>query len=113
MSFAPTLVDGHQRLFKPNTLTPMQKMILRFVVVGLVYCAFAVIEGMIMRLYEITPLPQIQPQQVFGIMTAHPLVGIFGSTYSIVFGAFLILVPFLMKKPLWSIRMANWTCGLH
>ena len=45
-------------------------------------------------------------------MTAHPLVGIFGSTYSIVFGAFLFLVPFLMKKPLWSIPLANWTCGL-
>ncbi|MBE3065370.1 MAG: cbb3-type cytochrome c oxidase subunit I, partial [Spirochaetes bacterium] len=40
------------------------------------------------------------------------LVGIFGSTYSVVFGAFLFLVPFLMKKPLWSIRLANWTCGL-
>jgi cytochrome c oxidase subunit 1 len=45
-------------------------------------------------------------------MTAHPLVGIFGSTYSIVFGAFLFLVPFLMKKPLWSIRLASWTCVL-
>ena len=45
-------------------------------------------------------------------MTAHPLVGIFGSTYAIVFGAFLFLVPFLMKKPLWSIPLANWTCGL-
>jgi cytochrome c oxidase subunit I len=112
MSFVTTLVEGNQRLFKPDTLTPMQKMILRFVVVGLVYYAFAVIEGMIMRLYEVTPLPQIPPQQFFGIMTAHPLVGIFGSTYSIVFGAFLFLVPFLMKKPLWSITMANWTCGL-
>jgi cytochrome c oxidase subunit 1 len=37
------------------------------------------------------------------------LVGIFGSTYSIVFGAFLFLVPFLMKKPLWSIKLGNWT----
>ena len=32
--------------------------------------------------------------------------------YAIVFGAFLFLVPFLMKKPLWSIPLANWTCGL-
>jgi cytochrome c oxidase subunit 1 len=39
-------------------------------------------------------------------------VGIFGSTYSVVFGAFLFLVPFLMKKPLWSIKTGNWTCGL-
>ena len=40
------------------------------------------------------------------------MVGIFGSTYSIVFGAFLFLVPFLMKKPLWSYKLANWTCIL-
>jgi len=112
MSFTDTLVHGEQAAFKPDTLTPMQKMILRFVVVGLVYYAFAVIEGMLMRLYEVTPVPTVQPEQFFAIMTAHPLVGIFGSTYSVVFGAFLFLVPFLMKKPLWSIPLANWTCGL-
>jgi cytochrome c oxidase subunit I len=112
MSFFQTLVAGEQGLFKPATLTPMQKMTLRFVVVGLVYYGFAVIEGMLMRAYEVTPLPMVGQDQFFAIMTAHPLVGIFGSTYSIVFGAFLFLVPFLMKKPLWSIRLANWTCGL-
>jgi len=112
MSFAETFMNGEQGAFKPATLTPMQKMILRFVVVGLVYYAFAVIEGMIMRLYEVAPIPVIPQLQFFAIMTAHPLVGIFGSTYSIVFGAFLFLVPFLMKKPLWSIPLANWTCGL-
>jgi cytochrome c oxidase subunit I len=112
MSLIHTLVHGEQESFKPDTLTAMQKMILRFVVVGLVYYGFAVIEGMLMRLYEVTPLPTIEPRQFFAIMTAHPLVGIFGSTYSIVFGAFLFLVPHLMKKPLWSITLANWTCGL-
>ena len=112
MNFIHALVHGEQQSFKPNTLTPMQKMILRFVVVGLVYYAFAVIEGTIMRLYEVAPIPTIQTRQFFAIMTAHPLVGIFGSSYSIVFGTFLFLVPFLMKKPLWSIPLANWTCGL-
>ena len=112
MSFIHTLANGEQESFKPATLTPMQKMILRFVVVGLVYYGFAVVEGMIMRLYEITPIPTVPTQQFFAIMTAHPLVGIFGSTYAIVFGTFLFLVPFLMKKPLWSIPLANWTCGL-
>ena len=57
MTFYETLVSGEQGLFKPDTLTPMQKMILRFVVVGLVYYAFAVVEGMLMRAYEVTPLP--------------------------------------------------------
>ncbi|MBT3241873.1 MAG: cbb3-type cytochrome c oxidase subunit I [Bacteroidetes bacterium] len=109
MSFFKTFMNGEQGLFKANSLTPMQKMVLRFVVVGLVFYAFAVIEGMIMRLYEIGPFDAVSNDQFFAILTAHPLVGIFGSTYATVFGAFLFLVPFLMKKPLWSIKMANWT----
>lgn len=109
MSYINTLMNGEQGLFKHNTLTPMQKITLRFVVVGLLYYGLVVIEGMIMRIYEISPIPGIPTEQFFAILTAHPLVGIFGSTYSIVFGAFLFLVPFLMKKPLWSIKLANIT----
>jgi cytochrome c oxidase subunit 1 len=112
MSFFKTLMNGEEGLFKGDTLTPMQKMALRFVIVGLVYYGFVVIEGMLMRIYEVTPVSFISQSQFFAIMTAHPLVGIFGSTYSIVFGAFLFLVPFLMKKPLWSIKMANWNLAL-
>jgi cytochrome c oxidase subunit 1 len=112
MSFVQTLMAGEQGAFVPASLTQMQKMTLRFVVIGLIYYGFAVVEGMLMRVYQVNPFPLIGPNQFFAIMTAHPLVGIFGSTYSIVFGAFLFLVPFLMKKPLWSIRTANWTCGL-
>jgi cytochrome c oxidase subunit I len=112
MSVVATLINGNQGLFKPKTLTPMQKLTLRFVVVGLVYFAFALIEGMIMRIYEVQPIPFIKSNQFFAIMTAHPLVGIFGSSYSIVFGAFLFLVPFLMKKPLWSFKLATWTFWL-
>ena len=108
MSYIQTLMNGEQGLFKPKTLTPMQKLTLRFVVVGLVFYLFVVIEGMIMRLFEINPLPFVSEEQFFAILTAHPLVGIFGSTYSIVCGAFLFLVPFLMKKPLWSYKLANW-----
>jgi cytochrome c oxidase subunit 1 len=109
MSFINTLIKGEEGLFKPESLTPMQKLLLRFVVVGLVYYGFVIIEGMLMRVYEIKPFPQITESQFFAILTAHPLVAIFGSTYSIVCGAFLFVVPFLMKKPLWSIKMGNWT----
>ncbi|RPJ00589.1 MAG: cbb3-type cytochrome c oxidase subunit I, partial [Candidatus Aminicenantes bacterium] len=112
MSIMQTLLNGEQGLFKPKTLTPMQKLTLRFVVVGLVYFGFALVEGMIMRIYEVQPIPFIKSNQFFAIMTAHPLVGIFGSSYSIVFGAFLFLVPFLMKKPLWSFKLASWTFWL-
>ncbi len=109
MSFIKTFMNGEEGHFKSATLTPMQKLTLRFVVVGLIYFGFVVIEGMIMRLYQVTPLSYITEPQYFAILTAHPLVGIFGSTYSIVCGAFLFLVPFLMKKPLWSIKLGNWT----
>lgn len=112
MNFMQTFISGEQAAFIPTTLTPMQKMTLRFVVVGLIYYGFAVIEGMIMRTHIVTPVPTVGTNQYFAILTAHPLVGIFGSTYSIVFGAFLFLVPFLMKKPLWSIKLGNWTMGL-
>jgi len=109
MSFKDTFMNGEQGLFKASGLSPMQKLILRFVVVGLLYYGFAVVEGMIMRIYQIEPISAIPDFQYFAILTAHPLVGIFGSTYSLVFGAFLFLVPFLMKKPLWSFKLGNWT----
>jgi len=109
MSFKDTFLNGEQGAFKPNGLTPMQKLTLRFVVVGVLYYGLTAIEGMIMRMYEITPIPGFDAKHFFAIMTAHPLVGIFGSSYSIVFGAFLFLVPFFMKKPLWSIKLGNWS----
>jgi len=114
MSLIQTFTNGEQGLFKPNSLTPMQKLTLRFVVIGLIYYGVVVIEGMLMRLFEVSPSIAlgVEPKQFFAIMTAHPLVGIFGSTYSIVFGAFLFLVPFLMKKPLWSIKLGNWNLWL-
>ena len=114
MSFIKTLTNSEQGLFKPDSLTPMQKLALRFVVVGLIYYGVVVIEGMLMRLFEVNQglALGVSPEQFFAIMTAHPLVGIFGSTYSIVFGAFLFLVPFLMKKPLWSIKLGNWNLWL-
>ncbi|MEN8115597.1 MAG: cbb3-type cytochrome c oxidase subunit I [Bacteroidota bacterium] len=109
MSFIQTLISGEQKLFKSDSLTQMQKITLRFVVVGLIYYGFVVIEGMIMRIYQVQVIEAIGTDQYFAILTAHPLVGIFGSTYLIVFGAFLFLVPFLMKKPIWSVKLANWT----
>lgn len=108
MKFIDIFLHGEEGLFKPKSLTPMQKLVLRFIVVSLVFYFFALFEGMIMRVFQVDP--SIMPaDQYFGILTAHPLVGIFGSTYSLVFGAFLFLVPFLMKKPIWSFKLANLT----
>jgi len=108
MSFVNTLMKGEQGLFKAESLTAMQKLALRFVVVGLIYYLFVVVEGMIMRVVEVEQIAMISQEQFFAILTAHPLVGIFGSTYAIVMGAFLFLVPFLMKKPLYSMKLAHW-----
>ena len=108
MSYFSTLLNGEQNAFKSESLTPMQRITLRFVIVGLVYFGLAALEGMIMRVYEISPIPGVNAGHFFAMMTVHPLVGIFGSTYMVVFGAFLFLVPFLMKKPLWSLKLAHW-----
>ncbi len=108
MSFINTLMKGEQGLFKAESLTAMQKLTLRFVVVGLVYYLFVVVEGMFMRIFEVEQISMISDVQFFAILTAHPLVGIFGSTYAIVMGAFLFLTPYLMKKPLYSMKMAHW-----
>ena len=105
--FFKTLIDGNEGGLKANGLTPAQKLSLRFVVVGLIYFGFAAIEGMIMRIYQIEIISFIGIHQYFGILTAHPLVGIFGSSYMIVFGAFLFVVPFMMKKPLWSLKIGQ------
>ena len=88
MAFLKTLMDGEQGAFKSRTLTPMQKITLRFVVMGLIFYGIVVIEGMLMRMYEVSPLSFLSDDQFFAIMTAHPLVGIFGSTYLLVMGAF-------------------------
>lgn len=107
MSFINKLLDGHEGGLKHEGMTPMQKIAMRFVVIGLLYYGLAALEGMIMRLYEIKPLPFIDETHFFSIMTVHPMVGVFGSSYMIVFGAFLFLTPFLMKKPIYSLKMAN------
>ncbi len=112
MSYIKTLMNGEQSIFNPRKLTPMQRITLRFVVVGVLYYGLAAIEGMIMRIYQIEPITFLGSDHYFAILTAHPLVGIFGSTYLIVFGAFLFVVPFMMKKPLWSIKLANATFWL-
>jgi cytochrome c oxidase subunit 1 len=109
MSLINTLVNGHEGGLKHEGMTPMQKIALRFVVLGVVYYGVSAIEGMMMRLVAITPVPLIDYSRFFSVMTAHPMVGILGSTYMIVFGTFLFVVPFLMKKPIFSLKLANAT----
>ena len=108
MAFMDTLINGNEGGLKHKEMTPMQKVTLRAVVMGVLYYGLAVLEGQLMRVQNVVP-NLFDESHYFSIMTVHPIVGIFGSTYLIVFGAFTFLVPYLMKKPLYSIKLANWT----
>ena len=107
--FLKTLIDGNEGGLKADELTPAQKLSLRFVVIGLIYFGFAAIEGMLMRIYQIEIISFIGVEQYFGILTAHPLVGIFGSSYMIaLYAAIYVLFPLLTNGvKLYSQWMAN------
>lgn len=94
----------------------MEKWTLRFAVVALLFLALSGFEGMLMRSqqYDIdslhgmeTFLNTIRPGEIepttaelyYAMLTAHPIVGIYGFVYMAIFGAFYFLVPFLIKKP--------------
>ncbi|WP_294967116.1 cbb3-type cytochrome c oxidase subunit I [Sulfurimonas sp.] len=108
MGFINTLINGNEGGLKTDGLTPMQKITLRAVITGVLFYGLSILEGELMRLNAVSP-GLFDESHYFAIMTVHPIVGIFGSTYLIVFGAFTFLVPYLMKKPLYSIKLANWT----
>jgi len=110
MSFVNTLMNGTN--FDHKSLNALQKVTLRAVVMSFLFFGLVAIEGMIMRMVltgPVNPLPEMfsHPAHYFSIMTVHPIVGIFGSTYQLVFAAFMFLVPFLTKKPLYSVKLAN------
>ncbi len=112
MSFKEDLMYGAGRTFHPSSLNALQKVTLRAVVMAFLFYGLAALEGMIMRAAEVNPaIPPVNGEAThfFSIMTVHPIVGIFGSTYQLVFAAFLFLVPYLTKKPLYSVKLANLT----
>lgn len=97
-------------------LGSMEKWTLRFAVVALLFLALSGFEGLLMRSqqYNIDSLHgmeaflnTIRPGEVepttfelyYAMLTAHPIVGIYGFVYMAVFGAFYFLVPYLIQKP--------------
>ncbi len=112
MAFVDTLMNGTENSFKPESLSALQKVTLRAVVMSFLFYGLAALEGMLMRGAEVNPgLPPVfnDPAHFFSMMTVHPIVGLFGSTYQLVFAAFTFLIPFLTKKPLYSTKLANAT----
>ncbi|MCL5986875.1 MAG: cbb3-type cytochrome c oxidase subunit I [Actinobacteria bacterium] len=98
-----------------------EKWTLRFAIAGLVFLALAGLEGILMRTQLVSleslrgmesVLMNIRPvayepsstELFYAMLTAHPVVGIYGFAYMCVMGAFYFLVPFLLKK---EIRYKN------
>ncbi len=93
-----------------------EKWTLRFAVLALLFLALSGFEGMLMRtqLYDRealhgmeAALNTIRPgaaapsteELYYSMLTAHPIVGVYGFIYMAVFGAFYFLVPYLLDKP--------------
>ncbi|MEM2373528.1 MAG: cbb3-type cytochrome c oxidase subunit I, partial [Thermoproteota archaeon] len=76
-------------------------------IVALVFLALAGIEGLLMRLRIMNLLTDVFDERHFySMMTAHPFVGIYGWAYMAVMGAFYFLVPYVLKKDIYSKRAA-------
>lgn len=91
-----------------SKLNPLQRLALRFTVLSLVFYGLSIAEGMILRANQIN-YDLLSPEHHFAMLTAHPMVGIFGGSYLLVFGAFYYLVPTLLEKPIYSQKLAERT----
>jgi cytochrome c oxidase subunit 1 len=104
-----------------KTSMKLEVLSLRYAVVAIAFLGLAGIEGLIMRTqlsnlsYDVPGLFSVPmaPEHFYSLLTAHPLVGAYGWAYLAVFAAFYYLVPTLLKKPLYSIRLANAHMWMH
>ncbi len=93
----------------------LEKWTLRYIVVGVVFLAMTGFEGALMRTQLLAPgslsgmesfLAPFRPlggeassaDVFYSMLTAHPIVGIYGFAYMCIMGAFYFLVPLLLKK---------------
>lgn len=93
-----------------TSMTP-ERLTLRYVIVSMLFLAVAGVEGLLMRT-QLLNIPVFDSEHYYAMLTAHPIVGIYGWAYLAVAGAFYYLVPKLLNKQLYSIRLANinmWT----
>ncbi|MBI5407679.1 MAG: cbb3-type cytochrome c oxidase subunit I [Nitrospirae bacterium] len=95
-------------MLEVSRLNPLQKVALRFAVVSLIYYGVTILEGMLMRAHQIN-YDVFHTDHYYAILNAHPMMGIFGSSFMLVFGAFYFLVPTLLGKSIYSQRLAELT----
>lgn len=107
-----------------------EKWALRFAVFALLFLALSGFEGMLIRAqqHDINSLHEMEavlnnlrpgeiepttPELYYAMLTAHPVVGIYGFVYMAVFGAFYYLVPVLIKKPIKYPKLVPWNFWLQ
>ena len=107
-----------------------EKWTLRFAIVALLFLALSGFEGMLMRtqLYDREALHGMEAalntlrpgivepsteELYYSMLTAHPIVGIYGFIYMAVFGAFYFLVPYLLDKPIKYKKLVPINFGLQ
>lgn len=85
-----------------------EKIALRYVFTSVFWLGVAGAEGLLMRLRLADFLTDLYPAKHFySVLTVHPFVGIYGWAYMAVMGAFYYLVPYVLKKDLYSERAAS------
>jgi cytochrome c oxidase subunit 1 len=87
---------------------PREKLVLRYVLAAVFWLGVAGFEGILMRFRLTGLLAEIyEPLHFYSVMTVHPYVGIYGWAYMAVMGAFYYLVPLILKKEIYSDRLAK------
>lgn len=85
-----------------------EKLALKYVLAGVFWLGVAGVEGILMRARLLGLLTDLYtPKHYYSVMTVHPFVGIYGWAYMAVMGAFYYLVPAVLKKDLYSERVAS------
>lgn len=108
----------------------LEKWTLRYAVAGLIFLAMVGFEGVLMRTQLLAPealrgfealLSPLRPagQQAssadlfYAMLSAHPVVGIYGFAYMLVMGAFYFLVPLILKTEIRHRRLVVATFWLQ
>lgn len=79
-----------------NDLKFETRWTLRYVLAALGFLLLTIVEGMMMRTQHLDPA-MLSKEHFYAVMTAHPIVGIYGYAYMAVMGAFYFLMPYLLK----------------
>ena len=99
----------------PARIGWLEKWVLRYAIVGMLFLALSGFEGILMRTQLYAPgslrgmeevLNAVRPvvaepssaELFYAMLTAHPIVGIYGFAYLCVMGAFYFLVPHLLNR---------------